>query len=193
MRTLRTSRSPRAGAAGASRNKELGTSDSTQTRQKSQQESCTQLTDGKKSEARALLRHFASGVPDQKTVDGYVSVIKAGEDGIADPICNILESIHVLREEFAAWVEGHTVHDPVKCRARSKLADAGRMFNKPTPQFAHEEIDITLDIYTRLLDDRDVQEVICLLVQYIYDLRDDLIAWGRDDLTPWEREQEVSP
>ena len=100
-----------------------------------------------KSEARALLRFVANDLRDQRAVDGYSAAIRSGEEGFMDHICwDVLEPIYALRDEFAAWEEGHTVHD-YRCKARRLLADTAMMFDEPTPEFAEEEMFNKLDVW----------------------------------------------
>jgi hypothetical protein len=149
----------------------------------------TSPTEKEKSKARALLRFFATEVCDQRAVEGFSGAIRAGEEGIMDHICYVIDAVATLSEEFAAWNEGHTVHDPAKCKARRLLAMTSGLFNEPTPELANDEFNNMLDVYTYLYvnDNPDAQQQICCLVEAIYILRDDLIAYGRDDLNGWER------
>ena len=67
------------------------------------------------------------------------------------------------------------------------------MFDAPTtsPEAIAEECYIKKDIYQSLFlhadvddaDDRDVLEMICSLVEALFVLRDDFVAWGKDDIS----------
>ena len=70
----------------------------------------------KKSEARALLRQFASELPNQWAVDGHAAAIMSGEEGIKDYVVGVLEAIHALREEFRALDESHADGDELSSR-----------------------------------------------------------------------------
>lgn len=136
----------------------------------------TTTIDEEKSQARALLRQFASELPNQWAVDGHAAAIMSGEEGIKDHVVGVLEAIHALREEFRALDESHADGDELS--SRRWLADAGMEFDEPFDEFDNA---LAACRYFYLRGDRNVAEVICRFVQAIHDLRDDLIAWGAED------------
>jgi hypothetical protein len=147
-----------------------------------------------KSEARAMLRHVATYMPNQAAVNAYAAAIMSGREDSKDHICNILEAAGVLSEELAAWKQlcGDRDHEcDQKCRARYVLDFFAGSVNQPTTAqvLIDEEVYNKLDVYQYLFldNDPDVSRMLCELMQAVFAVREDLIAWGRDDLNGWEK------
>ena len=147
-----------------------------------------------KSEARAMLRHVATHMADQAAVNAYAAAIMSGREGSKDHICEILDATGALWEELAAWKQLCSDRDhecDQKCRARYVLDFFAGLINQPTTAgvLIDEEVYNKLDVYQCLFldSDPDVSPMFCNLMQAIFDVRDDLIAWGKDDLNGWEK------
>ena len=139
--------------------------------------------DEQKSEARAFLRHFASGLQDREAVDRLIAYDKSDEECARDHTCDFLDAVHTLRDELVAW-DDHADHDGVKCPARHRIANYLRTFDKPVddPALIEEEMSNKLDVVQHLFlhnMDPEITEMVCSLVEAAFVLRDDLIVWGR--------------